>query len=741
MLLKDAPIRRRLMTIILLPSGAVLLLTCASFFAYEFLTFKQTTVENLSTLGEIVADNSTASLAFANQEDAKQVLAAFKANRHIRAAALYDENGKIFSQYPENLSGEAFPLVPENDGHRFENGYLISFQAVTQDTKRLGTLYLKSDMEAMHERFRLYGYIVAAVIAASLLLAYTLSRGLQRKISQPILALAKTARAIADHQDYSVRAPSTGEGEFALLTDAFNQMLTQIHEGNRALSESEERFRSAMQHSAIGMALVAPDGRWLDVNQALCLIVGYTRQEMLGQDFQGVIHPDDVNTSLDHDRRMLEREIESYRLEERYLHKDGQLVWVDLSVSLVWDENGQPLYFIAQIQDITERKQAEQLVRLQATALESADNAILITCHEGTITWMNSAFTALTGYASEEVLGQNPRILKSGQHDAAFYKSMWETLGAGQVWHGEMINLRKDGSTYAEEQTITPVLNETSEITNFIAIKQDITDRKHAEEEVRRLNEELEQRVEDRTAQLQAVNKELEAFSYSVSHDLRAPLRHINGFSQALLEDYADKLDEKGKGYLQEVRSASHEMAQLIDDVLELARVTRSEMRREVVNLSDEAQAVVGGLQKGEPDRTVTVNLKEGLLTQGDKRLLRIVLTNLMGNAWKFTSKQDKAEITFGGERKNGESFYFVRDNGAGFDMTYVNKLFGAFQRLHTAAEFEGTGIGLATVQRIINRHGGRVWAEGTVNEGATFYFTLPNFKEIGNGQQSDPTG
>src|SRR2546425_11142167 len=281
MFLKDAPIRRRLMTIILLTSGAVLLLTCASFFAYEFLTFRHTTVGNLSTLGEIVANNSTASLAFANPEDAKEILAALKANRHIRAAALYDEKGKIFSQYPENLSVDALPNVPENDGYRFENGYLISFQPVAQGTRRLGTLYLKSDMEAMYERFRLYGYIVAGVIAASLLLAYTLSRGLQRKISQPIIALAKTARAITDHQDYSVRAPRTGEGELALLTDAFNQMLTQIYEGNRALSESEERFRSAMQHSVIGMALVAPDGRWLDVNEALCRIVGHTRQEML----------------------------------------------------------------------------------------------------------------------------------------------------------------------------------------------------------------------------------------------------------------------------------------------------------------------------------------------------------------------------------------------------------------------------------------------------------------------------
>ncbi len=247
-----------------------------------------------------------------------------------------------------------------------------------------------------------------------------------------------------------------------------------------------------------------------------------------------------------------------------------------------------------------------------------------------------------------------------------------------------------------------------------VELRNEIAERVRAEEALSRAN-----------AATEAANRELEAFSYSVAHDLRAPLRGIDGFSQALLEDYVEKLDDQGKTYLNYVRESAQQMARLIDDLLALSRVTRAELRRSPIDLAAIARTVLAQLQRSEPDRAADLILPGEMAAHGDHGLIKIALENLLGNAWKFTRKRERAQIEFGQTPQAGESVYFVRDNGAGFDMAYADKLFAAFQRLHKASEFEGSGIGLAIVQRIIRRHGGRVWAEGEVERGATFYFTL----------------
>ena len=305
---------------------------------------------------------------------------------------------------------------------------------------------------------------------------------------------------------------------------------------------------------------------------------------------------------------------------------------------------------------------------------------------------------------------------------------MWAAILTGNTWHGEFTNRRKDGTLYQDEHTITPVRVEGNEITHFVAIMQDITQRKLAEAQVRSLNELLEQRVRERTAQLEAANRELEAFSYSVSHDLSAPLRHISGFVKLLREDLGPDLGGDPVHCLQQIEDSARRMRQLIDDLLEFSRTARAEMKQSFVPMQTLVGQVVHELRADAGSRNIiwkTDNLPE---VKADPALLRQVLINLISNAIKYTRPRDPAVIEIGCQQSSlSETVLFVRDNGVGFDMQYADKLFGVFQRLHFEEDFEGTGIGLANVQRIINRHGGRVWAEGKVDGGATFYFSLPN--------------
>ncbi len=286
-------------------------------------------------------------------------------------------------------------------------------------------------------------------------------------------------------------------------------------------------------------------------------------------------------------------------------------------------------------------------------------------------------------------------------------------IGGGDLEHKVGVKSKDElGQLAAAFNEMTESLKKTTASRD--ELDREVTIRKRAEDEIQKANTEVT-----------AANAELEAFSYSVSHDLRAPLRSIDGFSLALLEDYPDRLDEQGKDYLQRVRSSTQRMGVLIDDMLSLSRVTRSEMRRTMVDLSALTQSIAAELQERHPERQVEFVIEQGLTASGDAHMLWALLENLLRNAWKFTGRHPQARIEFGLTRVDGEPAYFVRDDGAGFDMAYADKLFGAFQRLHTEAEFKGTGIGLATVQRIAHRHGGRVWADGKVEEGATFYFTL----------------
>jgi PAS domain S-box-containing protein len=329
---------------------------------------------------------------------------------------------------------------------------------------------------------------------------------------------------------------------------------------------------------------------------------------------------------------------------------------------------------------------------------------------------VNEALAKLTGYSREELLGHTSAEL--GLVHAAARVKILEAIRMQGFAHNVEIQIHTRSNQIAEVLTSIEQI-ELGGQSCLLSVNFDISDRKRAEVELQKAKLELE-----------ATNKELEAFSYSVSHDLRAPLRSVDGYSQALLEDYGELLPIEGRKFLQNVRSSAHRMAELIEDLLKLSQVTRAHLNSVPVDLTRLAETILSELQRIHPERSVRCRLAPNLTARGDPHLLQVVLENLLNNAWKYTSKQEQAEIEFGSKYENGQTIYFVHDNGAGFDMAYVDKLFGAFQRLHTTTEFPGTGIGLATVQRIIHRHGGRIWAESAVDQGATFFFTLPALED-----------
>jgi PAS domain S-box-containing protein len=330
------------------------------------------------------------------------------------------------------------------------------------------------------------------------------------------------------------------------------------------------------------------------------------------------------------------------------------------------------------------------------------------------ITSWNQGACRLFGYAADEVVGRSISMIIPANR-AAEELTILSVVASGRVQHFDTVRRRKDGTEIDVSVTISPVRDAAGCVVGVSKVARDITARRRAEEALARAKDAAE-----------AANRELEAFSYSVAHDLRAPLRGMNGFAQVLLDTYESKLDAEGKDWLQEIVANAKKMGELIDALLSLARVTRSELRPERVDLSEVVRDAASHLRALEPHRAIEIEVQADLHADVDSRLARALIDNLLGNAWKFTCKAPQPRIEFGAIEKDGALTFFVRDNGAGFDMAFANKLFAPFQRLHSTTEFPGTGIGLATVQRIVHRHGARVWAEGEVNRGATFYFSLP---------------
>ena len=594
---RQTSIKKRVRAVILLASVVVLSVTAAAFVIYEAIAFRANLVRNVSTLAGVIADSSAAPLAFDNNAIAEDILTALRAEPDIVAAAVYDSKGKLFAKYPSTVKADLLPDRPNTQGHEFTEGALVFFEPVIQDQKPIGTLYLRSSLRGLYEQFWRYGIIVTAILLGLLAGAFILSSLLQKRISDPILALTQAAQAVSQQGDYSIRAPKLTEDELGMLTDAFNRMLSETQDNQDRLAE-------------------------------------------------------------------------------------------------------------------------------QARLLDLSSDAIIVRDMHDVVVFWNRGAEEIYGWTRDQAVGKAKAKLLNSEFPEPL-EEITTKLHRDQRWRGDLIQTRRDGTRIVVSTRWVLDRDAKGNAARVLITDTDITVRKQAEELMKSEAKRLDALVEQRTARLQETIGELEAFSYSISHDMRAPLRAMQGYAKALLADYKHRLEPEATLYLDRISRSSHRLDSLIQDVLAYSRVTKDEILLhpvDVERLIDDIFSLHPEFQAPQVRITIEKPLHRVL---GHEAYLTQCITNLLGNAVKFVPPGVVPEIRIRSERLDGKVRLWFEDKGIGIDPSHHERIFQIFGQVYPEKKYGGTGIGLAIVRKAVQRMNGEAGVESGMDKGSRFWLSL----------------
>lgn len=740
---KDIPIKRKMIfvivTSVLIPLSiavAVIVLNASKFYRTELMS-------EATLSAKIIADFSVADILFNSQDISNKSLYYIGKNANFLRIVIFTQNGEIFSEYVKENHHKKYIMFRKKDTSYFDGGFLYTYQVIKQNSDVYGTICILSSTEVLDKR--ILEFFLGTIFISFIIIVFTIyvGRKLAKNIIFPIENLVQKAEQITKEDSYGIRLNKLGDDEVGKLYDSLNIMLSKINqrriERDAALSSlktSENNFKEIFQSSHDAIFIHDLDLSILDVNDTMLELYKLTREEALKMSVKFDLSSSENNFELmqqywQNALNNIPQEFTWIALKPKT--KEEFIVQVNLKKISLSDKE----IVLATVRDITELTIANNELKNSENKLQKIFDILQVgigLLRNREIIEVNNKTCDITGYSKDELIGDDKRKL---------YKSEVEFFNYGSIIHSDFSSkgfsrnevewIKKDGEIITVILDLMPLNFEVDSEDLILFSILDITDLKKAESEIKELNADLENRVAERTRELELANKELEAFSYSVSHDLRAPLRGIREFSKIILEENMAQLDDDGKKHLLKVINYTVGMKHLIDDLLKLSKLSQEKIIFENINIEEIINSVINTLNDSMPLNKIkfVVNCKSNIVA--DPSLMRIMITNLNSNAVKFSSKIENPIIEFGMYDKNeanqlfgiDNTVFFIRDNGIGFDMKNANKLFFAFQRLHSSTEYEGLGIGLATVSRIIKKHGGKIWALGKINEGATFFFTL----------------